>query len=102
MTFRRPADNPPLCVISVMAHNNSADTISDFLFQAAVPKTCQLQMLPPSGSTIEPQETVNLTVNVNNPTKVALRMRLRVSYSQHGQAVTEQGEASSFPPAAWQ
>ncbi|XP_037085214.1 AP-1 complex subunit gamma-1-like [Pollicipes pollicipes] len=102
MALRRPAESPALCVITVTAANTSADTVTDFLFQAAVPKTLQLQMLPASGSVIEPSQAVTLTINVNNPSKVALRMRLRISYSQHGQPVTEQCEANSFPPAAWQ
>ena len=38
MALRRPADNPPLCVIGVTATNTSSDVITDFLFQAAVPK----------------------------------------------------------------
>ncbi|XP_042889480.1 AP-1 complex subunit gamma-1-like isoform X2 [Penaeus japonicus] len=88
--------------INMQATNNTGTNVTDFLFQAAVPKSLQLQMLNPSSTTMAPTSTLNQIIKVNNPNKVALRMRIKLSWSANGSLVQDQGEISNFPPALWQ
>ncbi|XP_064467408.1 AP-1 complex subunit gamma-1-like isoform X2 [Ornithodoros turicata] len=102
--FEKPQDNPLATVIHVTALNSSSNTMTNFLFQAAVPKTFQLQMLPPNGTVIQPNNSgsVKQTIRVVNPNKGPLRMRIRISYNINGSTVQEQAEVNNFPPSVWQ
>ncbi|XP_047498938.1 AP-1 complex subunit gamma-1-like isoform X4 [Penaeus chinensis] len=88
--------------INMQATNNTGANVTDFLFQAAVPKSLQLQMLNPSSTSMAPTSTLNQIIKVNNPNKVALRMRIKLSWSANGSLVQDQGEISNFPAALWQ
>ena len=69
-SFDRPADNPLLVIVTLTATSTFGITLGDFLFQAAVPKTFQLQMMPASGSVIHANAPITQIMHVNNPTKV--------------------------------
>jgi len=77
--------------------NNSMDSLEQYLFQAAVPKSFQLQMMSPSGSVLLPgsQITQEMRVKSNSPSAV-LRMKLRISYICNGNPILEQCEVSGF------
>ncbi|KAL9975141.1 hypothetical protein ACROYT_G012263 [Oculina patagonica] len=98
--FEKVPGNPSNVVsIMVTATNSLAFPMTDFVFQAAVPKTFQLQLLSPSGNVIPPNNSgaVNQEVKVANPQQQPLRMRLKVMYKLNGAPVNEQGEVNSFP-----
>lgn len=101
-TIERLQELPSMTVINVTVNNNTPSTITEFLFQAAVPKTFQLQMLPPSGTVITPGGQITQVVRVTNPNKSTLRMRIRLSYSCNGSQIQDQGEVNNFPVEAWQ
>ena len=106
------------------ANQTLADEITDFVFQgihnsktlcprnftdsnltvilAAVPKQLQQQLLPPSSQVISPGGIVTQTIRVNNPQKLQLKMKLRISYKLNGNQVNTDGVVSNFPAAAWQ
>ena len=94
----------PVCAtghfITLTATNSTSLPFTDFIFQAAVPKAFQLQMLPPSSNIIPAHlaGSVCQVVKVNNPHKQPLRMRIRLSYRVNGTPVSEQTEVSHFPP----
>ncbi|XP_045138658.1 AP-1 complex subunit gamma-1-like isoform X2 [Portunus trituberculatus] len=88
--------------INMLATNTSLAQVTDFLFQAAVPKSLQLQMMTPSSTSMAPSATLTQVIKVNNPSKVPLRMRMRLSWQANGSVVQDQGEISHFPPALWQ
>jgi len=103
--FEKVPDNPSnIVAISMTATNSQPSPMTDFVFQAAVPKTFQLQLKPPSGSVIPPGSTGSITqiINVANPQKQNLRMRLKISYVVNGQSVEEQGQLDNFPAALMQ
>lgn len=87
--------------ICMSATNSNMLPITEFLFQVAVPKTFQLQMLSPSGNIIVPGGQVTQILKVTNPNKSALRMRLRLSYTVEGANVQEQAEVNNFPTEIW-
>ncbi|EMP33336.1 AP-1 complex subunit gamma-1 [Chelonia mydas] len=70
-TFERSNTNPSVTVITIQASNSTELDMTDFVFQAAVPKTFQLQLLSPSSSIIPAFNTGNITqvIKVLNPQK---------------------------------
>ncbi|KAI4460935.1 adaptin alpha/gamma/epsilon [Holotrichia oblita] len=55
--------------INVTATNTTLSNMTDFLFQAAIPKTFQIQMLSPSGTVIVPNGEITQVLRVMNPNK---------------------------------
>lgn len=70
-SFDRPIDNPNLMIVTLTANSSYGSTLSDFLFQAAVPKTFQLQMMPASSTVISSGSPVTQVMRILNPTKVS-------------------------------
>lgn len=100
-SFQRPNPVDPTSVtVTLKASNSNVLPISDFIFQAAVPKAFQLQMLSPSGGTVPASNAGVLTqvMNIANQQMVAVRMRVRITYTLNGSPVQEQGEITNFPP----
>lgn len=100
-SFERNGD---VLTVSVAATNSQPHPLENFVFQAAVPKTFQLQMLSPSGNMVPPNNTGQLTqqLKITNPQKAMLRMRIRLNYTLDGANVAEQGEINNFPAGSYQ
>uniref|UniRef100_A0A672R875 AP-1 complex subunit gamma n=1 Tax=Sinocyclocheilus grahami TaxID=75366 RepID=A0A672R875_SINGR len=90
--------------VSLIASNSTQNDITSFTLQAAVPKSVQLQMKAPSGNVIPAHGLgqVTQTVLLNNPNKVSLKMRIRVSYSNQGAMHQDTVQIDSFPSTACQ
>ncbi|XP_054722181.1 AP-1 complex subunit gamma-1-like [Uloborus diversus] len=101
--FEKPSDNPQMIIINLIATNHSLAPINDFLFQAAVPKVFQLQLLPPTNNVIPANNMgeIHQTLKILNPSKSQLRMKLRISYVSNGNAVLEQAEVNNIPQAVY-
>ncbi|KAJ3881280.1 adaptin N terminal region-domain-containing protein [Lentinula edodes] len=67
-------------------------------FQAAVPKSQQLQMLPMSNPNVGPGSVETQQMRVIAPVGSAVRLRLRIAYAINGQDVQDQVDFSGFPP----
>nr|XP_020460199.1 AP-1 complex subunit gamma-1-like [Monopterus albus] len=85
--------------VTLTASNSTDSDISSFTLQAAVPKSVQLHMKAPSGDSLPARGTAKVTqmVVVNNPNKVKLKMRLRISYTRQGSAFQDTVQIDSFP-----
>ncbi|XP_046681623.1 uncharacterized protein LOC124368380 [Homalodisca vitripennis] len=118
-TLERLGETPSTTVIQVAANNYAQSPFTEFLFQAAVPKTFQLQMQPPSGTVISPGTfqlqmqppsgtvispggQITQTIKVINPNRTMLKMRIRISYTCDGTPVQDQADVNNFPPESWQ
>ncbi|XP_064414427.1 AP-1 complex subunit gamma-1 isoform X1 [Latimeria chalumnae] len=103
-TFERSNTNPSITVITIHASNTTEVDMADFVFQAAVPKTFQLQLLSPSGNIVPALNTGTVTqvIKVLNPQKQQLRMRIKLTYSHKGSPVQDLAEVNNFPPQSWQ
>lgn len=84
--------------LTMRARSSSTSTLTDFLFQAAVPRTFRLDMMSPSGTVLTPQGEITQILKITNPSKTPLRLRIRVSYNMDGNPVLEQAEVNNFPP----
>ncbi|XP_032421675.1 AP-1 complex subunit gamma-like 2 [Xiphophorus hellerii] len=85
--------------VTLTASNSTDSDISSFTLQAAVPKSVQLQMRAPSRDSLPAHGGAKLTqlVVLNNPNKVNLKMRIRVSYTCQGSVVQDTVQVDSFP-----
>lgn len=103
-TFERANPNPNIAVITIHASNTTDADMTDFVFQAAVPKTFQLQLLSPSSNVVPAlnQGTVTQIIRVLNPQKQQLRMRIKLTYNLKGSPVQDLAEVNNFPPQSWQ
>uniref|UniRef100_A0A673C8I7 AP-1 complex subunit gamma n=1 Tax=Sphaeramia orbicularis TaxID=375764 RepID=A0A673C8I7_9TELE len=103
-TFERANPNPNIAVITIHASNTTEADMTDFVFQAAVPKTFQLQLLSPSSNVVPAlnQGTVTQVIRVLNPQKQQLRMRIKLTYTHKGSPVQDLAEVNNFPPQSWQ
>uniref|UniRef100_A0A674EUI6 Adaptor related protein complex 1 subunit gamma 1 n=1 Tax=Salmo trutta TaxID=8032 RepID=A0A674EUI6_SALTR len=101
-TFERA--NPNIAVITIHATNTTEADMTEFVFQAAVPKTFQLQLLSPSSNIVPAlnQGSVTQVIRVLNPQKQQLRMRVKLTYTHKGSPVQDLAEVNNFPPQSWQ
>ncbi|KAF1383351.1 hypothetical protein PFLUV_G00131020 [Perca fluviatilis] len=85
--------------VTLTASNSTDSDISSFTLQAAVPKSVQLHMKAPSGDSLPARRTAKVTqmVVLNNPNKVNLKMRVRISYTSQGSAFQDTVQIDSFP-----
>ncbi|XP_037733055.1 AP-1 complex subunit gamma-like 2 isoform X1 [Chelonia mydas] len=103
--FQRPPADPHLLLITASASRTRPGTTSGFLLQAAVPKSLQVQLEAPSGTSVPGPDGAPLSqqLRVRNPGQAPLRMRLRLAYTPPaGVPVQETLEINDFPAAAWQ
>mmetsp|Transcript_145548 Transcript_145548/g.362953 ORF Transcript_145548/g.362953 Transcript_145548/m.362953 type:complete len:838 (-) Transcript_145548:453-2966(-) len=74
--------------------------MTNFVFEAAVPKFVRLQMQPATGQVLPPHvEAVTQSMSVVNTTngEKPLLMKLRIGYVVNGQPVQEMGQVGNFP-----
>ncbi|XP_075440014.1 AP-1 complex subunit gamma-1 isoform X3 [Ascaphus truei] len=103
-TFERSGTNASVTVITTQASNSTDSDMTDFVFQAAVPKTFQLQLLSPSSNVLPAfnSGTITQVIKVLNPQKQQLRMRIKLTYNHKGSVMQDLAEVSNFPPQSWQ
>ncbi|KAI0642162.1 Adaptor protein complex AP-1 gamma subunit [Trametes meyenii] len=87
-------------LVRVLAHFTAtgANTVTGLNFQAAVPKSQQLQMAPISSPDVHPGHVESQEMRVLAPVGANVRLRLRISFSVAGQAVQDQVDFAGFPP----
>eukprot|EP00038_Savillea_parva_P019248 m.26906 g.26906 ORF g.26906 m.26906 type:complete len:180 (-) comp4358_c0_seq1:225-764(-) len=104
MFFAKNSPHPCICVAVCSFMNFGPSPIENLNFQAAVPKAIEIKLLPPTGTSIPPnnpmtgQQAVTQLMLIRNPTKIPIRVRFKMSFSVGGQNVDEMGELSQFPP----
>jgi len=89
-----------LNIVAAFANTGSV-AVDGLAFQVAVPKSLKLQMDPPSNSNILENGRETQALRIENPGKVAIRLRLKIAYSFGGVGVDEVVEFSSFDPSLW-
>ncbi|KAH7885849.1 adaptin N terminal region-domain-containing protein [Phlebopus sp. FC_14] len=98
LTPQTSAARPGIMNITARFQVSGSNAVSGLSFQAAVPKSQQLQMLPMSNQDVQPGATETQQMRVIAPPGTNVRLRLRVSYTLAGQAVQDQVDFSGFPP----
>ncbi|CAH8610813.1 unnamed protein product [Heterobilharzia americana] len=88
-----------------MATSTSLHPVNSFEFQAAVPKSCQLQLFPPSSNVIlsGPNATpLKQMLKLSVPLKVRPRMKIRLQFLKNGETKSEELQVDEFPSVLWQ
>ncbi|KAG6909356.1 clathrin associated protein complex large subunit [Tephrocybe rancida] len=98
LTPQTNAAKPGVVMILARFQVSGGSAASGLNFQAAVPKSQQLQMLPMSNPTISPGAVETQQMRVVAPVGSNVRLRLRISYSIAGQNVQDQVDFAGFPP----
>jgi len=85
--------------VTMVAQNSQLSPMTNFVFQAAVPKSFKLQLQPPSGNMLPPANSgsVSQSMLVTNLNKEAFRMLLRLGYTINGENVQDQSQVDNFP-----
>jgi AP-1 complex subunit gamma-1 len=80
---------------------NSLDApMTNFVFEAAVPKYIRLGIQPATGQVLPPRSDVvsqNMSVTNTSNGEKPLLMKLRIGYMFNGQSVQEMGQVNGFP-----
>jgi len=87
-------------VVNILARFQTAggNPVTGLTFQAAVPKSQQLQMLPMSSPHVNPGAIETQQMRVVAPVGSNIRLRLRISFLVAGRAVQDQVDFGGFPP----
>eukprot|EP00062_Callorhinchus_milii_P002893 gi/632939571/ref/XP_007910572.1/ PREDICTED: AP-1 complex subunit gamma-1-like isoform X1 [Callorhinchus milii] len=103
-SFERSKANLNMLFITLRASNSTETDMNNFVLQAAVPKSFQLQLMSPSGSTVPAVNSGAVTqiMRVLNSQKHPLRMRLKLTYSHREAPIEVMSEVNEFPPQAWE
>ncbi|KIM44924.1 hypothetical protein M413DRAFT_432502 [Hebeloma cylindrosporum] len=98
LTPQTSAAKPGVVMILARFQVSGGEAATGLSFQAAVPKSQQLQMLPMSNPNINPGAVETQQMRVVAPVGSNVRLRLRIAYSIAGQNFQEQVDFSGFPP----
>lgn len=98
VVFTFPTASATPTTILLLANNLTSGPITDFHFQAAVPKSMTLHIENPSSPSISPGGQVTQQLAVNNPSLAPLKMKLKISFVCDGTPVSDVGEVANFPP----
>lgn len=87
-------------VVNILARfqASAGQPVTGLVFQAAVPKSQQLQMLPMSNPNVNPGSVETQQMRVIAPPGSNIRLRLRISYTSGGTPVQDQVDFAGFPP----
>ncbi|KAI0078671.1 Adaptor protein complex AP-1 gamma subunit [Panus rudis PR-1116 ss-1] len=89
---------PGVVDIQVRFHASGNIPAADINFQAAVPKSQQLQIWPISNSSVQPGVVETLNMRVTAPVGANVRLRLRIAFTINGQPIQDQVDFAGFPP----
>ncbi|KAF5338343.1 hypothetical protein D9611_012525 [Ephemerocybe angulata] len=87
----------PGIVMILARFQTTGPPVTGISFQAAVPKSQQLQMLPMSNPNVNPGATETQQMRVVAPVGSNVRLRLRIGYTADGQTHQEQVDFAGFP-----
>eukprot|EP00744_Colponema_vietnamica_P001407 GILI01002325.1.p1 GENE.GILI01002325.1~~GILI01002325.1.p1 ORF type:complete len:169 (+),score=64.36 GILI01002325.1:76-507(+) len=99
--FSKQPGQPDTTIVNAKFVNSTPATLSEFIFQAAVPKYLKLTMNPATSSVVpgnsNGQVTQKIIVQNSMQGEKPLLMKIKVDYNVNGQPVSEQGQVSNFP-----
>ncbi|KAK0488758.1 adaptin N terminal region-domain-containing protein [Armillaria novae-zelandiae] len=98
LTPQTSPTRPGVVLILARFQVTGGNAVSGLTFQAAVPKSQQLQMQPMSSPHVNPGSTETQQMRVISPPGTNVRLRLRISYTLASRAVQDQVDFSGFPP----
>ncbi|XP_043255175.1 ADP-ribosylation factor-binding protein GGA3 [Colletes gigas] len=96
-----PREDVYVVVITTMSKN--VKPLSNYLFQAVVPKKCKCRLQPPSGIELPghnpflPPPAITQIMLIANPNKKTVSLKFMLSYTMDDETFTEMGEVEALP-----
>ncbi|CAL7949486.1 unnamed protein product [Xylocopa violacea] len=98
-------DNPreDVFVIVITTVSKNSKPLSNYLFQAVVPKRCKCRLQPPSRTGLPghnpflPPSAITQIMLIANPTKETVSLKFMLSYTMDDETFTEMGEVEKLP-----
>ncbi|XP_018350498.1 PREDICTED: ADP-ribosylation factor-binding protein GGA1 [Trachymyrmex septentrionalis] len=96
-----PRSDVSVIVITTMSKNTKP--LSNYLFQAVVPKKCKCRLQAPSGTKLPPHNpflppsAITQIMLIANPLKEPVSLKCMLSYTMDDETVTEMGEVDTLP-----
>jgi len=94
--------NPSITSIEASFSNSTGAQMDGLNFQVAVPKYMQLQMKPPSTTTVPPNNSGKATQSFRLANSMhgqkPLILKIKLEYTSMGTPVSEMGTVDNFPP----
>ncbi|KAI0366986.1 gamma-adaptin [Pilatotrama ljubarskyi] len=98
LTPQTSPTRPGLVRILAQFAATGSNVLTGLNFQAAVPKSQQLQMAPISSPDVHPGRLETQEMRVLAPVGANVRLRLRISFNVAGRPVQDQVDFAGFPP----
>ncbi|KAK2817328.1 hypothetical protein Q5P01_025519 [Channa striata] len=98
-----PPGHPGIAVAVISMVNTSALDVTDFVFQAAVPKSMLVKLQPASGTHLPPYNpllpppAISQVLLLANPEKRKVRLRFKLTLTHGHQQLNETREIDNFP-----
>ncbi|KAK2587423.1 hypothetical protein KPH14_003136 [Odynerus spinipes] len=101
--FAQDSPRPDVSVIVVTTMSKNKKPLSNYLFQAVVPKKCKCRLQPPSGTELPahnpflPPSAITQIMLIANPLKEPVSLKFMLSYTMDDETYTEMGEVDRLP-----
>ncbi|XP_031825412.1 ADP-ribosylation factor-binding protein Gga [Nomia melanderi] len=98
-------DNPrqDVYVVVITTMSKNLKPLSNYLFQAVVPKKCKCRLQPPSETVLPahnpflPPSAITQIMLIANPSKESVSLKFMLSYTMEDETFTEMGEVEKLP-----
>lgn len=101
--FAQDSPRPDVSVVVITTMSKNAKPLSNYLFQAVVPKKCKCRLQAPSGTKLPahnpflPPSAITQIMLIANPLKEPVSLKFMLSYVMDDETFTEMGEVDRLP-----
>ncbi|XP_039311037.1 ADP-ribosylation factor-binding protein GGA1 isoform X2 [Solenopsis invicta] len=101
--FAQENPRPDVFVIVITTMSKNTKPLSNYLFQAVVPKKCKCRLQAPSGTKLPahnpflPPSAITQIMLIANPLKEPVSLKFMLSYTMDDETFTEMGEVDTLP-----
>ncbi|EZA54037.1 hypothetical protein DMN91_000379 [Ooceraea biroi] len=101
--FAQDSPRPDVSVVVITTMSKNAKPLSNYLFQAVVPKNCKCRLQAPSGTKLPahnpflPPSAITQIMLIANPLKGPVSLKFMLSYTMDDETFTEMSEVDRLP-----
>ncbi|XP_076283892.1 ADP-ribosylation factor-binding protein Gga isoform X2 [Lasioglossum baleicum] len=103
LNFARDNPRQDVFIVVITTMSKNLKPLSNYLFQAVVPKKCKCRLQPPSGTELPghnpflPPSAITQIMLIANPSKESVSLKFMLSYTMDDETFTEMGEVEKLP-----
>ncbi|XP_032670611.1 ADP-ribosylation factor-binding protein GGA3 [Odontomachus brunneus] len=101
--FAQDSPRPDVSVVVITTMSKNTKPLSNYQFQAVVPKKCKCRLQAPSGTKLPahnpflPPSAITQIMLIANPLKEPVSLKFMLSYTLDDETITEMGEVDKLP-----